>query len=45
MFLARSIIIVDQLGKVRYVQVVPELTKLPDMEKAFEKARQLSKEN
>jgi thioredoxin-dependent peroxiredoxin len=44
MFLARSIIIVDQLGKIRYVQVVPELTKLPDMERAFDKALELSKE-
>lgn len=33
--LARSIVIVDQTGIVRYIQVVPEQSHLPDMEKAF----------
>jgi thiol peroxidase len=43
MLLARSVIIVDRDGKVRYIQVVPELTHLPDMETAFQKASELAK--
>jgi thiol peroxidase len=43
MLLARSVIIVDKDGNVRYVQVVPEMSHLPDMEKAFEKAIELAK--
>ena len=45
MLLARSVILVDRQGVVRYIQVVPELTNLPDMEKAFDKAIELSKES
>ena len=40
---ARSVIIVDRTGIVRYIQVVPEMTHLPDMDKAFEKASELAK--
>jgi len=36
--LARSIILVDKQGIVQYIQVVPEITHLPDMEEAFKKA-------
>jgi thiol peroxidase len=43
MLLARSVIIVDREGKVRYIQVVPEITHLPDMETAFQKATDLAK--
>ena len=43
MLLARSVILVDKQGIVRYTQVVPELSHLPDMEKAFEKAIELAK--
>jgi thioredoxin-dependent peroxiredoxin len=43
MLLARSVIIVDKEGTVRYIQVVPEMSHLPDMEKAFEKAMELAK--
>ena len=43
MLLARSVIVVDKEGKVRYIQVVPEITHLPDMEKAFLKAGELVK--
>lgn len=43
MLLARSVVIVDREGIVRYIQVVPEMSHLPDMEKAFEKAMELSK--
>ncbi len=42
--LARSVILVDKHGVVRYIQVVPEMTHLPHMEGAFEKAIQLLKE-
>jgi thiol peroxidase len=42
--LARSVILVDTRGKVRYIQVVPEITHMPDMEAAFLKAAQLAKE-
>jgi len=40
---ARTVILVDTQGIVRYIQVVPELTHLPDMEKAFDVAIELSK--
>lgn len=43
--LARSIIIVDKQGIVRYIQVVPDITHLPDMEKAFSKAVELVNES
>jgi thiol peroxidase len=39
------VILVDKQGTVRYIQVVPELTNLPDMEAAFEQAILLDKEN
>jgi len=41
MLLARSVIVADGKGVVRYIQVVPELTHLPDMEAAFAKAEAL----
>jgi thiol peroxidase len=41
--LARSIIITDQTGIVRYIQVVPEQSRLPDMEKTFAFAISLAK--
>ena len=43
MLFARSVIVVDRTGIVRYIQVVPEMTHLPDMDKAFEKAADLAK--
>lgn len=43
MLLARSVIIVDQEGTVRYIQVVPEITHLPAMEKAFDRAAYFSR--
>jgi thiol peroxidase len=42
--LARSVILVDTRGKVQYIQVVPEITHMPDMEKAFQEAIQLARE-
>jgi thiol peroxidase len=44
LLLARSVVLVDKKGTVRYIQVVPEVTRLPDMEKAFQKAIELNKE-
>ncbi len=44
MLLARSVILVDREGKVRYIQVVPDVTHLPDMERAFQKAEELQRE-
>lgn len=44
MLLARSVLLVDKKGIVRYIQVVPEITYLPDMEKAFERAQELALE-
>jgi thiol peroxidase len=45
MLLARSVIIIDKEGVVQYIQVVPEITNLPDMAKAFVRAIELSKLN
>ena len=39
--LARSVVLVDKQGIVRYIQVVPDITHLPDMDKAFTKAIEL----
>ena len=40
--LARSVILVDKEGIVQYIQVVPDITHLPDMDKAFAKAAELA---
>jgi thiol peroxidase len=40
--LARSVILVDKQGMVQYIQVVPDSSHLPDMEKAFSKAAALA---
>jgi len=39
--LARTVIVVDKNGIVRYVQVVPEITELPDMPAAMAAAKAL----
>lgn len=44
MLLARAVVIVDRKGIVQYIQVVPELAHLPDMEMAFAFARRLQDE-
>lgn len=41
--LARGVAVVDQNGIIQYLQVVPELSDLPDMEKAFAFANGLVK--
>jgi len=43
MLLARSVILVDKEGIVQYIQVVPESSHLPHMERAFEKAIELAR--
>jgi len=40
--LARSVMVVDKDNMVRYLQVVPELASMPDMEQAFEEARKVA---
>ena len=40
--LARSVILVDRQGIVQYIQVVPDISHLPDMENAFSKASALA---
>ena len=40
--LARAVLVVDRTGIVRYMQVVPQLSNLPDMETAFQKAQKLN---
>ena len=44
MLLARAVIVVDREGVVRYFQVVPELTHLPDLDAAFKIAEDLLKQ-
>lgn len=39
--LARAIMVVDKTNTVRYLQITPELSQLPDMEEAFQFARTL----
>ena len=40
--LARSVMVVDKDNVVRYLQVVPEVASMPDMERAFEEARKVA---
>jgi thioredoxin-dependent peroxiredoxin len=39
--LTRAVIVVDESGTIRHLQVVPEITQMPDMERAFEVANSL----
>ncbi len=41
-FLARAVIVADSEGVVRYLQVVPNMGHLPDMDRAFEEAGRLA---
>ena len=41
--LARAVILVDAQGVVRYIQVVPDTSHLPDMDRAFAEAGELAK--
>jgi thioredoxin-dependent peroxiredoxin len=41
--LARAVLVIDPENVIRYMQVTPELTELPDMKAAFEFARTLAK--
>jgi thiol peroxidase len=40
--LARSVMVVDKDNVIRYLQVVPEVASMPDMERAFEEARKVA---
>ena len=42
MLLSRAVVLVDRKGIVRYIQVVPDITHLLDMEKAFQKTMELA---
>jgi len=44
MLFARSVIVVDEQGIVQYIQVVPEMSHLPDLDRAFLKAKELAGE-
>lgn len=43
--LTRAVMVVDKTNTIRYLQVTPELTQLPDMEEAFQFARRLVTES
>lgn len=43
--LARSIILVDKQGIVQYIQVVPDISHLPDMDEAFSRATALANQS
>ena len=40
-FLARTVMVVDKENVIRYLQITPELAKLPDMDAAFKAAKEL----
>lgn len=42
--LARAVMVLDRTGIIRYLEIVPELSKLPDMQKVFDFARSLQPE-
>lgn len=42
--LARAVLVVDKQGTIRHLQVVPEMSHLPDMAAAFAMARQVAAE-
>ncbi len=41
--LTRAVLVADRSGTVRYMQIVPQLENLPDMEAAFKKAQELDR--
>jgi thiol peroxidase len=43
--LTRAVLVVDKTNTIRYLQVTPELTQLPDMEEALQFARRLVTES
>ncbi len=43
MLLARAVIVADRQGIVRYIQITPEVTSLPDMDAAFARAAELAR--
>lgn len=43
--LARAVMVIDKKGTIRYMQVVPEVGHLPDMDKVFAIAREINSES
>lgn len=43
--LTRAVMVIDKMNTIRYLQLTPELTQLPDMEEAFRFARRLVTES
>ena len=43
--LTRAVLVIDKTNRIRYLQVTPELTQLPDLEEAFKFARRLVTES
>jgi thiol peroxidase len=43
--LARAVLVIDKMNTIRYIQITPELTQLPDLEEAFQFARRLVTES
>jgi len=39
-----AVMVIDKTGTIRYMQVVPEVGHLPDMDKAFSIARKINSE-
>ena len=44
MLVVRPFILVDKKGIVRYIQVVSEITRFPDIDRAFQRAIEVCKE-
>jgi thiol peroxidase len=44
MLFARSVVVVDKKGIVQFIQVVPEMSHLPDLDRAFINAKELAEE-
>ncbi|MFO0697919.1 MAG: thiol peroxidase [Nitrospira sp.] len=43
--LTRAVLVVDKMNTIRFIQITPELTQLPDLEEAFQIARRLITES
>lgn len=43
--LTRAVLVIDKMNTIRYLQITPELTQLPDLEEAFQFARRLVTES
>lgn len=43
--LTRAVLVIDKMNTIRYLQITPEISQLPDMEEAFQFARRLVTES